>query len=279
MKRRVLSLTMAFLLAFTMLPTQAAAEELPEYEEVVEENVPEEEVLETESLDTESPEAEEPAAEAENTEETVLTEETEETVTEAEPVEEVTEAPAAEETEESEVKEEVLAEQEETSEAPAKEETTTADEEKTTETAPVQETASPAEEIQPAEQNTSVQAMEENGVVVQAEDGDEGTTVTPCKTHTFENGVCTVCQYKCTHEKATGTECPDCKMTLTVIGDKDGTETRYASFAEAFANAPSGSTLTLLDHVNDEGNNYWINKDFTINTGAYNMMLGSKAPL
>jgi len=110
MKRRVLSLTMAFLLAFTMLPTQAAAEELPEYEKVVEENVPEEEVLETESLDIESLEAEEPAAEAENTEGTVLTEETEETeetVTEAEPVEEVTEAaeePAAEVVTEEEIR-------------------------------------------------------------------------------------------------------------------------------------------------------------------------------
>ena len=40
MKKRVLSLTMAFLLAFTMLPTQAAAEELPEYEEIVEEGTP-----------------------------------------------------------------------------------------------------------------------------------------------------------------------------------------------------------------------------------------------
>lgn len=66
MKKRVLSLTIAFLLAFTMLPTQAAAEELPVYEEVVEKNAPEEEVLEEESLETESMEAEEPAAETEN---------------------------------------------------------------------------------------------------------------------------------------------------------------------------------------------------------------------
>lgn len=65
MKKRVLSLTIAFLLAFTMLPTQAA-EELPVYEEVVEKNAPEEEVLEEESLETESLEAEEPAAETEN---------------------------------------------------------------------------------------------------------------------------------------------------------------------------------------------------------------------
>lgn len=46
MKKRVLSLTMAFLLAFTMLPTQVAAEELPEYEGIVEEGTPEEESLE-----------------------------------------------------------------------------------------------------------------------------------------------------------------------------------------------------------------------------------------
>ena len=44
MKKRVLSLTMAFLLAFTMLPTQVAAEELPEYEGIVEEGTPEEEI-------------------------------------------------------------------------------------------------------------------------------------------------------------------------------------------------------------------------------------------
>lgn len=152
MKRRVLSLTMAFLLAFTMLPTQAAAEELPEYEEVVEENVPEEEALETESL-----EAEEPAAETENTEGTVLTEETEETVTEAEPVEEVTEAAAAEKTEEPEVKEKVPAEKEEASEAPAEKETTL------------------------AEQNASAQSMEENGVAVQAEEGETQESVNVVK--------------------------------------------------------------------------------------------------
>ena len=68
MKKRVLSLTMAFLLAFTMLPTQAAAEELPEYEEVVEENASEEDPLEKDVLETESLEAEAPAAEVENTE-------------------------------------------------------------------------------------------------------------------------------------------------------------------------------------------------------------------
>lgn len=118
MKKRVLSLTMAFLLAFTMLPTQAAAEELPEYEKVVEENASEEDPLEKDVLETESLEAEAPAAEVENTERTVLTEETEETVTETEPTEEVTEAPTGEETEDAEVKEEVPAEQEEVSEVP-----------------------------------------------------------------------------------------------------------------------------------------------------------------
>ena len=76
MKKRVLSLTMAFLLAFTMLPTQAAAEELPEYEEIVEEGTPEEESLEEDALETESLEAEALAAEVENTEGTVPTEQT-----------------------------------------------------------------------------------------------------------------------------------------------------------------------------------------------------------
>ena len=155
MKKRVLSLTMAFLLAFTMLATQAAAEELPEYEEVVEENASEEDPLEKDVLETESLEAEAPAAEVENTERTVLTEETEETVTETEPAEEpteeVTEAPTGEENEEPEVKEEVPAEQEETEEVPT-------------------------EEIQPAEQQVSVQAMEANGVAVQAEDGETECT-------------------------------------------------------------------------------------------------------
>ena len=155
MKKRVLSLTMAFLLAFTMLPTQAAAEELPEYEEIVEEGTPEEESLEEDALETESLEAEALAAEVENTEGTVLTEQTEETVTETEPAEEpteeVTEAPTGEENEEPEVKEEVPAEQEETEEVPT-------------------------EEIQPAEQQVSVQAMEANGVAVQAEDGETECT-------------------------------------------------------------------------------------------------------
>ena len=155
MKKRVLSLTMAFLLAFTMLPTQVAAEELPEYEGIVEEGTPEEESLEEDALETESLEAEALAAEVENTERTVLTEETEETVTETEPAEEpteeVTEAPTGEENEEPEVKEEVPAEQEETEEVPT-------------------------EEIQPAEQQVSVQAMEANGVAVQAEDGETECT-------------------------------------------------------------------------------------------------------
>lgn len=155
MKKRVLSLTMAFLLAFTMLPTQVAAEELPEYEGIVEEGTPEEESLEEDALETESLEAEALAAEVENTERTVLTEETEETVTETEPTEEpteeVTEAPTGEENEEPEVKEEVPAEQEETEEVPT-------------------------EEIQPAEQQVSIQAMEANGVAVQAEDGETECT-------------------------------------------------------------------------------------------------------
>lgn len=151
MKKRVLSLTMAFLLAFTMLPTQAAAEELPEYEEIVEEGTPEEESLEEDALETESLEAEALAVEVENTEGTVLTEQTEETVTETEPTEEVTEAPTGEETEDAEVKEEVSAEQEETEEVPT-------------------------EEIQPAEQQVSVQAMEANAVAVQAEDGETECT-------------------------------------------------------------------------------------------------------
>ena len=151
MKKRVLSLTMAFLLAFTMLPTQAAAEELPEYEEIVEEGTPEEESLEEDALETESLEAEALAAEVENTEGTVLTEQTEETVTETEPTEEVTEEPTGEETEDAEVKEEVSAEQEETEEVPT-------------------------EEIQPAEQQVSVQAMEANAVAVQAEDGETECT-------------------------------------------------------------------------------------------------------
>ena len=244
MKRRVLSLTMAFLLAFTMLPTQAAAEELPEYEEVVDENAPEEEALETESLEGESLESEEPAAETENTEGTVLTEETEK----------------------PEVKEEVPAEKEE---APAEEVTNPADAEETTEavteTAPLQETEAPAEEIQSEEQNVSVQAMEANGVAVQAEDEDAGTTVTPCETHTFENGVCKDCGYECKHSNVTDTKCPECGITWCIKDDK---ETKYTSLEDAFKSAPDGSTLTLLDNVN-VWTNYEIKKNFTIDTGIY----------
>lgn len=251
MKKRVLSLTMAFLLAFTMLPTQAAAEELPEYEEVVEENASEEDPLEKDVLETESLEAEAPAAEVENTERTVLTEETEETVTETEPAEEVTEAPTGEETEDAEVKEEVPAEQEEVSEVPEAE-------------APQDET--PAES-QPAEQKVSVQAMEANGIAVQAEDEDAGTTVTPCETHTFENGVCKVCGYKCTHEGATDKECSVCGITWCI---QDNAGTKYTSLKDAFEQAESGSTLTLLDNVNVWAN-YDIKKIFTIDTKSYNI--------
>lgn len=271
MKKRVLSLTMAFLLAFTMLPTQAAAEELPEYEEIVEEGTPEEESLEEDALETESLEAEALAAEVENTEGTVLTEQTEETVTETEPTEEVTEAPTGEETEDAEVKEEVSAEQEEVSEVPAQEETKPAEAEKTTEAAAAQEIASPAEEIRPAEQQVSVQAMEANGIAVQAEDGETEEPVTPCVTHTFENGICTVCKYKCIHEKATDTECPDCKMTMIIKGEKDGAVTRYASLGDAFDNAPDGSTLTLLKDTSD-GNDYKIiDKNYTMDPAGHTL--------
>lgn len=275
MKKRVLSLTMAFLLAFTMLPTQAAAEELPEYEEVVEENASEEDPLEKDVLETESLEAEAPAAEVENTERTVLTEETEETVTETEPAEEpteeVTEAPTGEENEEPEVKEEVPAEQEEVSEVPAQEETKSAEAEKTTEAAAAQEIASPAEEIRPAEQQVSVQAMEVNGISVQAEDGETEEPVTSCVTHTFENGICTVCKYKCIHENATDTECLDCKMTMIIKGEKDGAVTRYASLGDAFDNAPDGSTLTLLKDTSD-GNDYKIiDKNYTMDPAGHTL--------
>lgn len=271
MKKRVLSLTMAFLLAFTMLPTQAAAEELPEYEEVVEENASEEDPLEKDVLETESLEAEAPAAEVENTEGTVLTEQTEETVTETEPTEEVTEAPTGEETEDAEVKEEVSAEQEEVSEVPAQEETKPAEAEKTTEAAAAQEIASPAEEIRPAEQQVSVQAMEANGIAVQAEDGETEEPVTPCVTHTFENGICTVCKYKCIHEKATDTECPDCKMTMIIKGEKDGAVTRYASLGDAFDNAPDGSMLTLMTDTYDRNDYKIIDKEYTIDPAGHTL--------
>ncbi len=239
MKRRVLSLTMAVLLAFTMLPIQAAAEELPEHEEAVEENVPAEEVL---------------------------AEETEEKVTEA-----VTEAPTGEETEDAEVKEEVSAEQEEVSEAPAQEETKPAEAEKTTEAAAAQEIASPAEEIRPAEQQVSVQAMGANGIALQAEEDETEAPVTQCVTHTFENGICTACKYKCIHEKATDTECPDCKMTMIIKGEKDGAVTRYTSLKDAFDNAPDGSTLTLLTDTYD-GNMYTItDKNYTIDPAGHTL--------
>lgn len=207
----------------------------------------------------------------ENTERTVLTEETEETVTETEPTEEVTEAPTGEETEDAEVKEEVPAEQEEVSEVPAQEETKSAEAEKTTEAAAAQEIASPAEEIRPAEQQVSVQAMEVNGISVQAEDGETEEPVTPCVTHTFENGICTVCKYKCIHENATDTECPDCKMTMIIKGEKDGAVTRYASLGDAFDNAPDGSTLTLLKDTSD-GNDYKIiDKNYTMDPAGHTL--------
>ena len=225
MKKRVLSLTMAFLLAFTMLPTQAAAEELPEYEEVVEENASEEDPLEKDVLETESLEAEAPAAEVENTERTVLTEETEETVTETEPAEEpteeVTEAPTGEENEEPEVKEEVPAEQEETEEVPT-------------------------EEIQPAEQQVSIQAMEANGVAVQAEDGEtECTHPNATETECPDCGI-TWCikddaGTKYTSLKDAFDNAPDGSMLTLLKDTSDGND--YKIIDKNYTMDPAGHTL------------------------------------
>lgn len=221
MKKRVLSLTMAFLLAFTMLPTQAAAEELPEYEEIVEEGTPEEESLEEDALETESLEAEALAAEVENTEGTVLTEQTEETVTETEPTEEVTEAPTGEETEDAEVKEEVSAEQEETEEVPT-------------------------EEIQPAEQQVSIQAMEANGVAVQAEDGEtECTHPNATETECPDCGI-TWCikddaGTKYTSLKDAFDNAPDGSMLTLLKDTSDGND--YKIIDKNYTMDPAGHTL------------------------------------
>ena len=221
MKKRVLSLTMAFLLAFTMLPTQAAAEELPEYEEIVEEGTPEEESLEEDALETESLEAEALAAEVENTEGTVLTEQTEETVTETEPTEEVTEAPTGEETEDTEVKEEVSAEQEETEEVPT-------------------------EEIQPAEQQVSIQAMEANGVAVQAEDGEtECTHPNATETECPDCGI-TWCikddaGTKYTSLKDAFDNAPDGSMLTLLKDTSDGND--YKIIDKNYTMDPAGHTL------------------------------------
>ena len=82
-----------------------------------------------------------------------------------------------------------------------------------------------------------------------------------------ENGVAV--QTECTHPNATETRCPDCGMTWCIKDDKG---TKYASFRDALANVTDGSTLTLLQDVNDGENNY-VYGNFTIDTGNYKIIV------
>ena len=84
-----------------------------------------------------------------------------------------------------------------------------------------------------------------------------------------ENGVAV--QTECTHPNATETRCPDCGMTWCIKDDKG---TKYASFRDALANVTDGSTLTLLQDVNDGENNY-VYGNFTIDTGNYKIIVNN----
>ena len=71
------------------------------------------------------------------------------------------------------------------------------------------------------------------------------------ETHTFVNGVCTVCSYACkhgdVHQEADNTfKCARCKMTMVVKSEKDSTTTYYSILGTALAGAEDGATVTLL---------------------------------
>ena len=71
------------------------------------------------------------------------------------------------------------------------------------------------------------------------------------ETHTFVNGVCTVCSYACkhgnVHQEADNTfKCARCKMQMVAKSEKDGATTYYSILGTALAGAENGATVTLL---------------------------------
>ena len=73
------------------------------------------------------------------------------------------------------------------------------------------------------------------------------------ETHTFVNGVCTVCSYACKHgdvhpeaDDPNTFKCARCKMTMVARSVKDGATTYYSILGTALAGAEDGATVTLL---------------------------------
>ena len=84
-------------------------------------------------------------------------------------------------------------------------------------------------------------------------------------THSFVNGVCTVCDYACLHTKM-GNDgfCPDCKTQMVAkIEASGGTTTQYADLSTALAAAKDGDTITLLANA-AVGNVYLKGKTVTL---------------
>ncbi len=73
-------------------------------------------------------------------------------------------------------------------------------------------------------------------------------------THSFVNGVCTVCDYACLHTNMNGGGfCPDCNTQMVAKVEVGGTVTYSADFQEAMKAATDGTKITLLADVSIPG--------------------------
>ena len=73
-------------------------------------------------------------------------------------------------------------------------------------------------------------------------------------THSFVNGVCTVCDYACLHTNMNGDGfCPNCNTQMAAKVEVGDTVTYSADFKEAMRNATNGTKITLLADVSIAG--------------------------
>ena len=231
MRKRVLSLTMAFLLAFSMLPVQAA-EDLPEQEKVAVEELCGDE----KALVAEVPEDENPVVESESTPENAL--ETEPSDVEAQTVKS-TEAAKAEST---------------TKAADAKATTKSADAEESTQTA--QETTSQTEESKSDTKNANTQETEQNVIAVQT-DGDAteaGETETQEKTVKVGET-----EYTSFAEAMEAVNAASGNVTMTILADIENTDAETGTFS--YTNADAALTIDL------NGKTVHVSK-FTVDSGT-----------
>ena len=69
-------------------------------------------------------------------------------------------------------------------------------------------------------------------------------------THSFVNGVCTVCGNACLHTNMNGDgSCPDCNTQMVAKVEVGDTVTYSADFKEAMKNATNGTKITLLADI------------------------------